>query len=586
MQKFLTDVKVYGNVETDALKLGGINYTVPFEVPADSTATIASIEWLESGGLHLHDPRTDSTSGTKIKIGDDDTARILEVTAATTATFNGATTFTAAPTITTAGTADDNAATVKQVNDAQAAAETFATNAVNALTADGGAITALTGRVQTAEGDIDNLEKSLSDLEGAVVKSITGGSSADSKVTVSAGALAEDGSVALTVTTSDIASATDLTALETKVNSHIADAAKISIVVAEADAEGKPAVADPSYGKIYLVSNDAESGTYVEWIYVATAEDEEGKPTAGAWEKIGTTATDLSEYAKAADVEATYVAKNSLVSTDATGAGITISQSAGNVTGVSVAAGSVAENDANVVTGGTVHAAIEGVKTDVIDPLAQRVTTAEGEIDALQTATGTTLPGQISQTLTDAKAYTDQEVGKVSVEKGTGINVTADGKAFTVAVDTSTIATVQSVTDAVGAINVSIDTGSTNYLAVSETTADKFAISAKVDVENGLASHSAVEALAEAIENIEGAVTTFTTTVANTAFATTEADGVSKSVTIAHGLNVESVVVQVKNSAKEVCYPKVVVVDANNIKLVVSPSAAAVEDTYTVVVQK
>lgn len=91
----------------------------------------------------------------------------------------------------------------------------------------------------------------------------------------------------------DIASAADLTALTTKVDTHIAGAAKLSIVVASADSNGQPVVETPETNKLYLVAGQgAESGTYVEWIYL------EG----GTWERIGTTATDLSEYAKTAVV--------------------------------------------------------------------------------------------------------------------------------------------------------------------------------------------------------------------------------------------------------------------------------------------
>lgn len=97
----------------------------------------------------------------------------------------------------------------------------------------------------------------------------------------------------ITVKGTDIASAADLTALTTKVDTHIASAAKLSIIVASADSEGRPVVETPETNKLYLVAGQgAESGTYVEWIYL------EG----GTWERIGTTATDLSEYAKTATV--------------------------------------------------------------------------------------------------------------------------------------------------------------------------------------------------------------------------------------------------------------------------------------------
>ena len=97
----------------------------------------------------------------------------------------------------------------------------------------------------------------------------------------------------ITVKGTDIASAADLTALTTKVDTHIASAAKLSIVVVDGLTDtGVPNVAEPETNKLYLVATGAESGTYAEWIYLGD----------GNWERIGTTATDLSEYAKTATV--------------------------------------------------------------------------------------------------------------------------------------------------------------------------------------------------------------------------------------------------------------------------------------------
>lgn len=80
----------------------------------------------------------------------------------------------------------------------------------------------------------------------------------------------------------------------------IATAAKIQIVIATGTGDDNHPSVSPSadtLGKLYLVSTGSpESGTYVEWITVNTS------GSTYIWEKIGTTSTDLTDYATKAQV--------------------------------------------------------------------------------------------------------------------------------------------------------------------------------------------------------------------------------------------------------------------------------------------
>lgn len=74
-------------------------------------------------------------------------------------------------------------------------------------------------------------------------------------------------------------------------------------------------------GKLYLVTlGTEESGTYTEFV---TLKDESSGTASYSWEKIGTTATDLSEYAKAG----TYSTSTSTIQNTGSAGGETITTS-------------------------------------------------------------------------------------------------------------------------------------------------------------------------------------------------------------------------------------------------------------------
>lgn len=110
------------------------------------------------------------------------------------------------------------------------------------------------------------------------------------KVTVTLGGTVETPTI--TVTTSDIASATTLSNLVNTVNEHIENAAGLYLSVEKVDV--LPADNDAKANKIYLVPVDTEAGRaqniHTEYIW-----------TNGKWEIIGTTAIDINSLEAAAE---------------------------------------------------------------------------------------------------------------------------------------------------------------------------------------------------------------------------------------------------------------------------------------------
>lgn len=151
---------------------------------------------------------------------------------------------------------------------------------------------------------------------------------------------------------------------------------------------------DIKLNAIYLVANkESDANEYVEYIYVGgTVTD--GQLSGGRFEQIGTTKTDLSEYVTNSSLATTLggyttttehsnlestvsalsqvvadnktAAENAITALDATpsGNGITVTQVDGVITAVAAAAGTVEENNTDVVTGGVVHAAITKAVSD------------------------------------------------------------------------------------------------------------------------------------------------------------------------------------------------------------------------------
>lgn len=154
------------------------------------------------------------------------------------------------------------------------------------------------------------------------------------------------GEQTVTVETKDIASAAALTALENTVNSHIEAAAGLYLSVEKVDT--LPATGETN--KVYLVPLDTEEGRekniHTEYIW-----------TNGAWQVIGTTAIDINSLEKAAQTAQAAADKAQAEVDELETVVSTLSQT--------VAANQIAAEEAT-------------------DALASRLTTAEGEIDTLQ----------------------------------------------------------------------------------------------------------------------------------------------------------------------------------------------------------
>lgn len=146
------------------------------------------------------------------------------------------------------------------------------------------------------------------------------------------------------------------------IDDQVATAAKIRLKTVGSTGSPKYEPVDPdvsgtqpnadNMGLIYLVSDGApESGTYVEWVAVNTS------GSTYVWERIGTTQTDLSEYALKADVNASLQATtntdpSATTSTgSAGGATLTTSQAGGTLaTGTGYVAKTITTSEAGNFT--------------------------------------------------------------------------------------------------------------------------------------------------------------------------------------------------------------------------------------------
>lgn len=277
-------------------------------------------------------------------------------------------------------------------------------------------------------------------------------------------------------------------------------------------AASKEAVTNPAANVIYLIPEDgAESGTYVEYLYVD-----------GTWEAIGTTSTDLSEYAKTeavtelveavqgevdalealvgtTSVESQITTKLSAL-TDETAqgsAGVTLTQTNGKVT-LTVTPGSVADGNTSVVTGGAVYTAIKAV-SDLVGTtsVASQITAAIEALDVAKHGNN-----GIELTQTDGKVAlavtADTTVTEGSTNVVTSGAVATAVKAVSDLVGTTAVAT--QITNAIAALD-SEKTG--NGITVTLTDGKVTGVSAATgtvaanngDVVTGGVVHTAVEAV-------------------------------------------------------------------------------------------
>jgi hypothetical protein len=119
-----------------------------------------------------------------------------------------------------------------------------------------------------------------------------------------------------------------------------------------ADGKTKEEIENPQANVIYLVKDEtSETGAYVEYLYVN-----------GTWEAIGTTSTDLAEYAKSADVTSQIEALDAEESVN----GLTVTQVDGKITGITETL--IAANVPDGTTSVEGNVAYVGTEKNVIAP--------------------------------------------------------------------------------------------------------------------------------------------------------------------------------------------------------------------------
>ena len=210
---------------------------------------------------------------------------------------------------------------------------------------------------------------------------------------------------------------------------------------------------DIKLNAIYLIQNtNSEAGEYIEYIYVGEL-GEGGTGSIDNFEQIGSTKTNLSEYAKTADVTETL---KSYTTTEVH----------------SALEGVVAELTTTV--GNNKTAAETGIQEakDAAKAADDKAVAAQGEVDALEVVVST-----LSQIVADNKSTTDAAIALKAAQ--TSLDETNE----TVAANTAAIATINDTTipaitgrldaiEAIPAVEVVASTAADSYIEVTSSTAD------------------------------------------------------------------------------------------------------------------
>ena len=257
------------------------------------------------------------------------------------------------------------------------------------------------------------------------------GESSDKHVKVTLGGTL--GNQTVTVTTDDIASAAALQALSDRVTGlHQTPQFSVVVVAGVTDlANWKDAVeGGVKKNTIYLVENtEAADGSYIEFIAYESGETV-------VTEKIGTTKTDLADYAKTADLNVTETTVN----------GLTYSQTDG-VVSVSVAqastsqVGTVQLTDAYTSTDDTQAATGKSIAA-AIGTLATSAPVGEGAVKVSQTN------GVVSSVTVDTEALVSENAIKESTTSETALITAKDAlEAIKLAKPENYVASVTGYTD-------------------------------------------------------------------------------------------------------------------------------------------
>lgn len=411
-----------------------------------------------------------------------------------------------------------------------ATASTSFTIAVDNTVATAQSVTDLAGRVTTAEGEIDTLQETVNGLTSgdnsvdskiaAAKTDITGTEIAEQSVSGAGITVTLDGTVGAPTLTGSVTIATYTKATENAAGSwsdetqvvtaggvksaladvdakHTADIEKVEAAIESLSTSGfsreivtELPTTDIKLNAIYLVANkESDTNEYVEYIYVGgTVTD--GQVGGGRFEQIGTTKTDLSEYAKTADVNASFATTNAEVAKKANSADVyTKTDIDGKVTTINSAVEAAAtKGQQGIDDAATAKTAANAAQADATQALTNAATAksaadaaqaaadaAQGEVDDLEGVVSA-----LSQVVTDNKTATDAAIAlKADQSALDTTNATVAGHTTAIeALNGTTIPAITNRLDAIEAIptvEVVAAEGTTeapNYVTVSSNTAD------------------------------------------------------------------------------------------------------------------
>lgn len=302
---------------------------------------------------------------------------------------------------------------------------------------------------------------------------------------------------------------------------------------------------DIKLNAIYLIQNtNSEAGEYIEYIYVGEL-GEGGTGSVDNFEQIGSTKTDLSEYAKTADVTETLKSYTTTEVHNALDARVTTAE---GTIAANTAAAQAAQDAADAAQGEV--DALEGVVAELTTTVGNNKTAAEtgiqeakdaakaaddkavaaqGEVDALETVVST-----LSQTVADNKSTADAAIALKADQ--TALDETNEA----VAANTAAIATINDTTipgitgrldaiEAIPTVEVVASTTADSYIEVTPSTADgkttytvgtTAALEQRLDTLDQFLSgndgEGLSELLAKKVDNVTGGTNGITITTADT----------------------------------------------------------------------
>lgn len=413
------------------------------------------------------------------------------------------------------------------------------TVAVDNTVATAQSVTDLAGRVTTAEGEIDTLQETVEGLTSgensvdskitAAKTEITGTEIAEQSVSGAGIIVTLDGTVGAPTLTGSVTTATYTPATETAAGSwssetqvvtagavksaladvdakHTADIEKVETAIESLSTSGFSRVivtelptTDIKLNAIYLVANkESDANEYVEYIYVGGAVTD-GQVSGGRFEQIGTTKTDLSEYAKTADVNAAIALKADQTALDATNAEVAKKANSADVytknevdaaqeaTDAAIAA-AAAKGQQGITDAAAAKSAADAAQADATQALADAAT-AQGEVDALEGVVSA-----LSQVVADNKSATDAAIATKAAQTALDeTNATVAGHTASITEITGT--TIPAITgrldaiEAIPTVEVVASTAADKYIEVTPSTANgktTFTVGTTAALENRL----------------------------------------------------------------------------------------------------